>query len=77
MQYHRKSKWITFIAIILTSVLLCAIGFAVAYTVVAAENEETRTVASPIRIRNKGIEPGGKISLGSQSLYQALNVKRY
>lgn len=68
MQYQRKSKFIVFIAAILTSVLLCGTVFAGAYTVAAVENVKTSAVASPIRISNKDLTPGGKISLGLQSL---------
>jgi beta-lactamase regulating signal transducer with metallopeptidase domain len=68
MQYRRKSKFIVFITAILTSVLLCGTVYAGAYTVAAVENVKTSAVASPIRINNKDLAPGGKISLGSQSL---------
>ncbi len=66
MQYKRKSKWIVFTAVVLTSVLLCGTVFAGAYTSAAAE--QARTAVSPIRINDKEISSGGKISLGSQQL---------
>lgn len=68
MQYQRKSKFIVFIAIALTAVLLCGTVYAGAYTVAAVENVKTSTVVSPFRISNKNLASGGKISLGSQKL---------
>lgn len=68
MQYQRKSKFSVFIAAVLTVVLLCGTVYAGAYTEVAVENVKASTATSPIRISNKDLAPGGKISLGSQSL---------
>lgn len=41
MKYHRKPKWFTFVASLLTFVLLCGTVFAGAYTVAAVENTNT------------------------------------
>lgn len=68
MKYHQKSKVIIFIASVLTSVLLCGTVFAGAYTVSAVESVKENVAGFPIRISGKAIAPGGKVSLGSQSL---------
>lgn len=66
--HQLKSRFIVFIAALLTVVFVCGTVYAMACKVEAVKNVETSAAASPIRISNKDLAPGGKISLGSQRL---------
>lgn len=68
MQYRKASKRAVFTATVLTIALLCGTLFAGAYTAAAIGDTPATAAVGPIRISGKDLAPGGKVSLGAQTL---------
>lgn len=68
MTYRHKSRAMVFAAAICAFFLLCGTFYAGAYTMAAVNDVSTSTEFRPIQISNKGLEPGGGITLGLQHL---------
>lgn len=77
MKYKPKLRRIAFFSIILTVILFCGTIFAGAYTQKNIEDISlnTRNTAELMRISNKDLAPGGKISLGSQKLFSGTSCQ--